>query len=246
MRDCVVVTPIYKQSFNADELAAVRHSHEKLCAHDTVLIGPDNLDTGYYRELLPHAKIVPFSTDYFRSAHDYSRLLLSPFFYDSFSDYEFMLICQPDAVVFSGDLGSWLSMPYDYIGAPWPRPLPHRFKSDSFPILEALELRGRVGNGGLSLRRGRRIRELLCEFPDALVDWVVRGDPEDLYISIAGSVSRDFVLPSVFTAAHFSHECNPSLINSMIGGAMPFGCHAWGYYEPDFWRSRPYWPKTIL
>ena len=56
---------------------------------------------------------------YFISKESYSRLLVSKSFYEAFSEYEYILIYQPDCLVFSDQLLEWCKKGNDYIGAPW-------------------------------------------------------------------------------------------------------------------------------
>lgn len=39
----------------------------------------------------------------------------------------------------------------------------------------------------------------------------------------------------VEVALEFAFEADPTRCIEMNGGKLPFGCHAWEYYEPDFW-----------
>ncbi len=83
-----------------------------------------------------------FDDHFFDSIHSYSKLLLSPKFYEAFRDYKYILIYQLDCLVFSDELIKWCEAGFDYIGAPW-------FKSRIDPSKGF----SRVGNGGLSLRK---------------------------------------------------------------------------------------------
>lgn len=62
-----------------------------------------------------------FATKYFKNIFMYSRLLLSEHFYSRFSEYEYMLVVQPDVWILSEDdkLDYFMQFAYDYIGAPW-------------------------------------------------------------------------------------------------------------------------------
>ena len=47
------------------------------------------------------------------------NLMLSPFFYESFLDFKYVLIHQLDVFIFKDELNYWCNQNYDYIGAPW-------------------------------------------------------------------------------------------------------------------------------
>lgn len=70
----------------------------------------------------------------------------------------------------------------------------------------------------------------------------IMDDPEphgrnnDLFWSDrAVSYFPDFKVASLAEGLSFAFEAAPSMCLEMNGGAMPFGCHAWRRYEPEFW-----------
>ena len=50
-------------------------------------------------------------------------------------------------------------------------------------------------------------------------------------------VFNDFKVAPVEDAAKFSFEVNPSLLYKMNNNQLPFGCHGWEKYEPEFWKQ---------
>ena len=46
----------------------------------------------------------------------------------------------------------------------------------------------------------------------------------------------EFKVASLADGLSFAFEAAPSMCLKMNGGAMPFGCHAWSRYEPEFWE----------
>jgi hypothetical protein len=134
IRDVAVVVPAYRETLSPDEEISVRHLNHFLARHDRYLVTPRSC-----RLSLPGFTPVRFPDRYFTSRHAFSALLLTPRFYKTFHAYEFILLHQLDALVFSDRLGEWCGQDIDFVGAPgvgasWPR---------------AEEVR----NGGLSLRR---------------------------------------------------------------------------------------------
>lgn len=140
-----MVTPIYSTELSADEELSFRHLEHHLGRHDRIVFAPDDLNPKR-----PGFDVVHFPARYFQSVDTYSRLLLSPAFYEAFESYDFILVYQLDCLVFSDSLLDWCRAGYDYIGAPWlvdPK-APERGFS-------------RVGNGGLSLRRVQACLDVL-------------------------------------------------------------------------------------
>jgi hypothetical protein len=46
----------------------------------------------------------------------------------------------------------------------------------------------------------------------------------------------DFKVADVSDALKFSFEVNPKYLYKLNNKNLPFGCHAWEKYDPDFWR----------
>jgi hypothetical protein len=177
------------------------------------------------------------STHCFASIVEYNRLLLSPDFYRSYAAYEFILILQTDAVLLRDDLDEWCATPFAYVGAPWPDGVEILVSAGAFTGTNSKKVRVHVGNGGLSLRRVRSCLSLLAEFPEVLEIFIRTGSSEDLYFSIMGGLSHDFVIPNEITASRFALELRPSYYLAVNGGRIPMGGHAWWKYEPECWRA---------
>lgn len=43
--------------------------------------------------------------------------------------------------------------------------------------------------------------------------------------------------PSAKKASRFSFEVHPRYLYQLYGNRLPFGCHAWAKWEPEFWRE---------
>lgn len=216
---CIVLIPIYKPRLDEEEQRNIAHSLGNLQGQDCLVswLAPAGMEQDYYDTTFPGLNWSFHDPRYFKSIQDYSRLLLSDAFYERYFDYEFMLILQPDAIVLQPTLNEWLDKPYDYIGAPWPKgweyPLPIRLGDK----VESVVCRAFVGNGGLSLRRSKKIVQLLREFPEARAVWEEIGNPEDLLISMVATLSESLVIPTVGAAARFSVELEPDFFHRLIG-----------------------------
>lgn len=233
----IVLVPIYKDTLDEQERFSLNYSLMKLEGRDVRFIAPSKLDKEYYSVHYPTVPVIEFSDEYFTSIQGYNRLLLNTEFYEFFKQFEFMLILQTDAIVLRDELDRWGLEVFDYVGAPWPDGVELFVNLGRFSGANGKRVRAMVGNGGLSLRRIRKCTSLLQEFPEAAEYFLRSGSSEDLFFSLMGLLSKDFVLPNEITASLFSMELRPSYYYSVNGMRLPMGCHAWSKYEPSFWSQ---------
>ena len=231
----VILVPVYQPTLSALEQFSLDHSLPLLAGRDVRFIGPRGLDFAYYAARYPGVPFDAFEPEDFASIPGYNRLLLSQAFHDRYAAAEFMLILQTDAVLLRDELDHWTSLPYDYVGAPWPQGVQIHVNLDRFAGAQGKTVRALVGNGGLSLRRIGKCRALLDEFPQALDMFRRTGSSEDLYFAVLGQLSADFVLPNERVAARFSRELQPAHYHA-IDPQPPMGGHAWWKYDPGYWR----------
>jgi hypothetical protein len=133
----IAVPTSTRSTLTADEQISLRHLLRHLGHHDRYLVRPQSVPIE-----LPDFGQRVFGDEYFGSARAHKQLMLSRNFYESFADYEYVLVYHLDAAVFSDQLLYWCEQGYDFIGAPW-------LKCWERPE----EGFSRVGNGGFSLRR---------------------------------------------------------------------------------------------
>jgi hypothetical protein len=238
MRSVVVIVPVYQPQLSALEAYSLDCSMAALRGRDIVFIGPEGLDIGYYRARYGAIHFRPYPPVCFASIPGYNRLLLSQAFYRDFGDYEFSLICQTDAIALRDELDDWCAKPFDYVGAPWPDGYSLMVNAGRFEGANGKLVRVSVGNGGFSLRRNHKAIALLDEFDVVRNVFLQTGSSEDLFFSVMGSLSNDYLVPNEITASRFSMELRPSLYHAVNGGHMPMGTHAWWKSEPEFWRPR--------
>jgi hypothetical protein len=257
----VVITLSTKTHYSADEEIAFRHVRRYLGRYDKYVLIPDD-----------HAAVYPgfvskrFPRRFFGSAQAHGKLLLSKAFYRAFLNYEYILVCHLDALVFSDELLEWCDRRYDFIGAPW------LLSSDTPHITEQ-----KVGNGGFSLRRvrsflrvldsrayfvdpdedWRRFRErsgaLACAFnwPRKFVKrlgwfndvqwhvkWAVHGDVHEdrFWAEYATHYDPTFRIAPVDVAMRFAFEAEPRRCFERIGRRMPFGAHRWQKFDRSFYE----------
>jgi uncharacterized protein DUF5672 len=137
MKKVLIVIPMYKEILTDQEKISLKHLLHFLGEFDKCMIAPEGLSVDY-----PDFIVKRFEASFFNDIPSYSRLLLLREFYESFNEYQYILVYQLDSLVFSDELLKWCDMDYDYIGAPW-----FCVKTDPASGFEG------VGNGGLSLRK---------------------------------------------------------------------------------------------
>ncbi len=253
-----IVIPVYRDRLLPEEKLSLRHLERFLDNYDRYFIAPASL-----RPRRSGFEVKSFPDVYFKSVESYSRLLLSPFFYRSFSRYRFILIYQLDSLVFADNLIEWCETSFDYVGAPW--------LADPAAPEKGLS---RVGNGGFSLRRVASCLRALesARYVDEPIPWLrdlLHADLPDLAphrllkrIRVLREVRRGarwyaghyslnedhfwsdrapifypgFRIAPVETALEFAFERAPRYCFARNGGRLPFGCHAWARWDRAFWE----------
>lgn len=235
-RLCVVI-PIYLPQLTGFEEFSFQYSVPFLAGRNVAFIAPSTLDAGWYIERCPHAEVRRFDDKYFASIKGYNHLLLDPDFYSGFLPFEYVLILQNDAMLLSDDVDPWLNKGFDYIGAPWPAGVEVFVNTERFEGEFGKRIRAHVGNGGFSLRRVKKCIALLHEFAVSRDVFIRAGSSEDLFFSLLGGLSADFVIPNEITASMFSLELTPEYYFHVNGGVIPLGTHAWWKRSRGFWRT---------
>lgn len=191
-------------------------------------VGPQGLAIDDYRSRWPKTDFVAFDPFHFKDISAYNRWMLTPDLYERFQDFEFILVCQTDALLVE-PLPIDEPWPFDYLGSPWEpswltgwNPITRRLKQKGLSLPKrALS----VGNGGLSLRRTSVFREDL--------PWprFVRQTNEDIAISYFHS-RLGIRLATTEVAAQFFMELGSR--NWTPGMPIPqvFGFHALDKFNP--------------
>lgn len=265
MKHCVVV-PVYKEIPDDFEIMSFIQLVKTLSNHPIYLITHNELNLKLYCDIALHnnteIKIIYFKKKFFNSLLGYNQLCLSPILYRTFENYDYMLIYQLDAYVFSDRLDEWCNKGYDYIGAPW--------FEDNKSHQTGAKLWA-VGNGGFSLRKIATFIELFESKKRAYtfkylykktirenkgIMWLLKAwalkhennfnyllnswnDAEDLFYCLK-LVDTNFRLniPTIDTAINFAFEQSPAYLCNLNGNKLPFGCHAWEKYEYEtFWKK---------
>jgi len=241
----IAAVPIFKEKLSKLEEFALDRTFKVLTEREIMFFCPDGLNISYYRRRFSNAKYIYFDKSFFSSVQDYSRLLLTKEFYDTFSASEFLLVVQPDVYIFRDDLDHWVSQPFDYIGAPWPHGMQLNLKLGRYLSVDGKAVISYVGNGGFSLRRTNQCKRLIEEFPDVIDTFFKSGSSEDLFFSIVGQLSSSFILPNQIVASKFAIEVEAEHYQKICGDVSPMGVHAFEKYSPEFWREKiGAWPDV--
>ncbi|MDR3715403.1 MAG: DUF5672 family protein [Puia sp.] len=246
--NCIVV-PVYKEFhlLEVKEIISLTQLYKILGRHVVCLIGPGNIG---FEDYAGHAglngvtiKTKTFDDVFFSGLKGYNSLLMSLEFYQSFDEFDHILIYQPDAFVFRDELEYWCKKGYDYIGAPWFENFQNAGKESN--IIG-------VGNGGFSLRKvssfikgvkrlhflrrlGGFSRFLAGEAAYSILFSSVHMQEDIFWTRCMPLIRSSFSVAPVTDAVKFSFEVHPNVLFEMNNRDLPFGCHAWWRYDLDFW-----------
>ena len=221
MMKCCVVIPIHSLDMIDVYKASIINTMNVLSAHDIFLMCPQSLVFDNRRFFhSTKLKVYRIEDKWMSSDRMYNKLCMQHWLYKSFDEYDYMLIVQSDAWIFSDQLEHWCSKGYDYIGAPWCENCnEHKnCKYQSSPI----DGKPIIGNGGLSLRKVAKFIEVTKIIEDdvnAIPDDKIPN--EDIYLMSSNKVSWN--VPTCAEAIHFSIETLAQF--HVDKGIIPFGCH---------------------
>lgn len=256
-----IVVPLSpRKELSKEEQISMTHLVHFLGKYDTYLVVPRSLDIHY-----PGFGIKRFSDKYFGSPQAYCRLMLSPRFYEAFTDYEYVLNYHLDCLVFSDELLQWCEKGLDYIGPPW-------LNCPDSPWVEV----ERVGNGGFSLRKVDSFLKVcysrhyaiepseywknFCSRNPAYVQylhypkkylkrlhvfngarqqmsrWHLWRNEDFFWSDEALRYYPEFKVAAVDQGVSFGFEVAPRRCFAMNNHKLPFGCHAWQRYDREFWE----------
>lgn len=258
IKKVAIVIPFYKTSPSKDEEISIKHLTKFLKKYDKFLVLPDSIKNVSFK--IPGAKIVNFSNKYFTSVKKYSELLTTKIFYEKFSEYEYILIYQLDALGFSNQLIQWCDKGYDYIGAPFFNPM---IGGLSYKLGDPVS----GGNGGFSLRKVSSFIKVIDHAEDLATKsssnqfirklWFIKAvltckshkiwlnaPPKDYPFNEDGFWSYEavkyypkFRVAPFKEALKFSFERFPRKCLESNNNQIPFGCHAWTRYDRNFWEK---------
>lgn len=257
MKTVAIVTPaFYKPIFTPAELISLEHLKKHLGKYDKFFLVPNKINVKDHK--MKGFRFIKFPSELFASTKTYNKMLLSKDFYEAFKDYEYILIYQLDALVFSDQLLKWCKSGYDYISAPW-------FRSIIGMLTHKNGLPDSGGNGGFCLRNIQNSLKVLKRVNQQAKrssgkDWIrklwfylaiITGKSHKIWLKARAeeypfnedgfwSLEAPKYLPGYKVAPFkealkFGFERFPRKCLNINKGRLPFGCHAWERYDKDFW-----------
>ncbi|MGI4750976.1 MAG: DUF5672 family protein [Janthinobacterium lividum] len=256
LKKVAVIIPFYRSTLSAYEIIALQQCELVLSEYPKIAIKPANLTLPAGSETVSFNDMISFENCFFEGIAGYNHLMLSPEFYKTFLDYEYILIYQLDAFVFKNDLEHWCNQNLDYIGAPWIRKKDDKsiFKKVQIKLQSSLytyfnihqkglpsrkQFTNKVGNGGLSLRRVKKFYDLTITMKSS-IDFYLSQTAyqynEDSFWSIEVNRKEKVLnIPTWKVGLKFAFETYPEKAYFLNKQILPFGCHDWDKYL-DFWR----------
>jgi hypothetical protein len=257
-RVAVTVPLASHPELSADEEISLRHLRHFLGHYDRFVIAPESMDVRH-----DDFQVLRFPDRYFGSANAQTRLMVRPEYYEAFSDYEFILTYQLDALVLADRLLEWCDSGFDFVGPP-NHGLSDRLsvvcsggfalrrvesflrvlRSDRYAV-DPDEYWRRLAAGMSPLARlinsPRRYLKRLRRFNgiERELHWFLRDSVllEDVFfVENATKFYPEFKLPSVETALRFGFDETPRIAFEMNGRQLPFGAHAWCKQDRQFWE----------
>lgn len=253
----VILIPTHRSNITPDDEVSLMHLKKYLPNYDTFFVIPKKLDSkpitarGY--------KIKKVDNNYFGTLRKANEALLNKKFYEEFKKYDFMLIYQLDALVFSKDLDKWVNSGYDFIAAPW-------FRSVIGYLSHGKNSPASGGNGGFSLRNIKKAIKIIdlvnkqasrsAKEPWRRYLWFIfallTGRSHQIWLNApisnypfnedgfwsleASKYDPTYKVPKFKEALKFGFERNPRKCFELNKRKLPFGAHAWKKYDAEFWK----------
>ncbi len=261
----IILIIAHKAELTDTEAASLKQCYRILGNYHIKLICPTGLDTSVYHAINPKADVVFIDPKWQSTYKMFNELKKDRLLYDMFREYRYLLFYELDAWIFSDQLEYWCNTGYDYVGAPWFKGWHNAIPSmeiigvgngglslrnikTHLRILKRISILKRIRTFwfrsklqliigfGIVLRlpfwsfKSQQPMQLnqLFSPPDCNEDY--------FWCFHVGRIFKDYRLASVKDAIRFSFEVNPSYLYELNNSELPFGCHAWKKYEPEFWR----------
>ena len=222
--ECCVVIPVYREYPLFFEQTSIMQCVKVLGQkYDICLVAPFGLNLAHYESLCPGYKfrVKGMAKGYFTGIPYYNHLCKHWEFYNAFNDYLYILIYQTDCWIFSDNLKYFMSLGYDYIGAPW-------FKTEDGKVMF-----DGCGNGGFSLRRVQKFIEVCKNIGNEIEN---NEEAEDIFF--CKKCSDKIKISPVEVGREFSFEVGPSVLFKLNGNKLPMGCHKPYLFEfKNFWKD---------
>lgn len=253
----VILIPTHRPNLTDEDKISLAHLKKHLSKYDTFFVIPRNISSKTFTTY--GYKVKKVDNKFFGTLRRANEALLNKKFYEYFQEYNFMLIYQLDVLVFSNQLEKWVNSGYDFIAAPWFRPV-----IGFFSHKKGLPSSG--GNGGFSLRNIQKAIKVLdivngsakrtTKNPYTRKLWfllaVLTGKSHHVWLNApadnypfnedgfwsyeAPKYDPGYKVASFKEALKFGFERYPEKCFELNGHKLPFGAHAWKKYDETFWK----------
>lgn len=253
----IIIIPTHRPNITSDDKISLTHLKKYLGKYDIFFVIPKSISSKTFKSLGFRVKKV--NNRFFGTIRNYSNLLLTKKFYESFKKYDFMLVYQLDALVFSNRINDWMDSGYDYVAAPWFKPI-IGFLSHSKNSPPS------GGNGGFSLRNIQKTIKILDIVNKSASRtstnlfirrfWflvaVITGKAHGVWLNApaidypfyedgfwaleAPKYDSTYKIAPFKVALKFAFERFPTKSFDINNKKLPFGCHAWKRYDKKFWE----------
>ena len=224
----VIAVPIYKEELDWNEKISLGRLMAVLGHYPIAFL----VKSGLKAEYLPtgeNIKRINIMEKFMKNKLGYNAMMLNPYFYRQFSRYEYVLIYQLDAIVFSDRLKYFCDLGYDYYGARWWYYVQSLSQN---PLCRRLF----VGNGGLTLRHVAHTIDLLENNPAKAQEYAISVNEDMAFALLAKEPTSEYRICPIKVAYEFSGELLMERSVKNNGGRLPFGAHAWQKLSSDFYR----------
>jgi hypothetical protein len=270
MKKVIIIIPAYKpfDKLTQNELCSLRQLQRILPTFPVCIFAPENLPLEKYIDFFGDQPISTefFKNENFRSIRSYNKLHLSKDFFKRFLGYDYLLLYHTDAYVFRNELKLWMDQGYDYIGAPFYKNNREPFNIETWSVgnggfslrgvKKSYKLSKKIELYGLLFKLLAKIRcktfvVKLSVFMGikklAIMEKIAANkiNEDVVFSTLATQFIRNFRVPSIEVAWKFSFEAHPALLYKLNNNELPFGCHGWDKYEPEFWKNFINVPESI-
>ncbi len=253
-----IIVPIYRDFLDEFEKKSLESIIQHFNGFEIIFVAPKGLTTSNYSSFfskINDIRVEYFSSNCFDSIDDYNQLLLEKYFYKTFEEFEYILICQLDVYVFKNKLNEWSDKGYDYVGAPWIGS-ERNFINLTFEKINGFirKIKGKkpknterlfkVGNGGFSLRKVDRFIQI-SEEQSNQINLFLKEKPnsdyhvEDVFWSLyVPKIYKDYKIPEWQEALDFCMDRKPEEALKLNNNVLPMACHRFNQPKPyKFWRN---------
>jgi hypothetical protein len=135
-----ILLPAYREFLSDDEELSLNQLKSVYPHQAKFLFAPESMPIPPKLSGIP---VYRFKKMFFDGTDGYNNLMLCREFYETFSEFDYILIYQLDCLIFRSNIDRWCRAGWSYIGAPWFG----EFWNDPKKGL------WKTGNGGFSLRK---------------------------------------------------------------------------------------------